>query len=94
MRLLPDRASSLRTFVAADDRRALAQHLATARSTDEHTCDLRLARIDGVSLPARLWMRVSSRRVKAAEMFGISRKSLWEKLRMYDLEEAVRKPAA
>jgi len=27
-------------------------------------------------------------------MLGISRKSLWEKLRMYDLEEAVRKPAA
>jgi PAS domain S-box-containing protein len=52
---------ALRTFVAADDRRALAQHLATARSTDEHTCDLRLARIDGVSLPARLWMRASSR---------------------------------
>jgi len=34
------------------------------------------------------------KRVKAAEMLGISRKSLWEKLRMYDLEEAVRKPAA
>ena len=30
------------------------------------------------------------KRVKAAEMLGISRKSLWEKLRMYDLEEAVR----
>jgi transcriptional regulator with GAF, ATPase, and Fis domain len=29
------------------------------------------------------------KRVKAAEMLGISRKSLWEKLRMYDLEEAV-----
>jgi DNA-binding NtrC family response regulator len=28
------------------------------------------------------------KRVKAAEMLGISRKSLWEKLRMYDLEEA------
>jgi DNA-binding NtrC family response regulator len=34
------------------------------------------------------------KRVKAAEMLGISRKSLWEKLRMYDLEEAVDKPAA
>jgi transcriptional regulator with GAF, ATPase, and Fis domain len=36
------------------------------------------------------------KRVKAAEMLGISRKSLWEKLRMYDLEEAVAvsKPAA
>jgi DNA-binding NtrC family response regulator len=34
------------------------------------------------------------KRVKAAEMLGISRKSLWEKLRMYDLEEAVGKPAA
>src|SRR4029077_10365495 len=34
------------------------------------------------------------KRVKAAEMLGISRKSLWEKLRMYDLEEGVRKPAA
>jgi transcriptional regulator with GAF, ATPase, and Fis domain len=34
------------------------------------------------------------RRVKAAEMLGISRKSLWEKLRMYDLEEATGKPAA
>ena len=34
------------------------------------------------------------KRIKAAEMLGISRKSLWEKLRMYDLEEAVRKPAA
>ena len=34
------------------------------------------------------------KRVKAAEMLGISRKSLWEKLRMYDLEEAIRKPAA
>ena len=34
------------------------------------------------------------KRVKAAEMLGISRKSLWEKLRMYDLEEAVSKPAA
>jgi two-component system response regulator AtoC len=32
------------------------------------------------------------KRVKAAEMLGISRKSLWEKLRMYDLEEAVSKP--
>jgi len=28
------------------------------------------------------------KRVKAAEMLGISRKSLWEKLRMYDLEDA------
>ena len=28
------------------------------------------------------------KRVKAAEMLGISRKSLWEKLRMYELEEA------
>jgi hypothetical protein len=27
-------------------------------------------------------------------MLGISRKSLWEKLRMYALEEAVPKPAA
>jgi DNA-binding NtrC family response regulator len=34
------------------------------------------------------------KRVKAAEMLGISRKSLWEKLRMYDLEEAACKPAA
>jgi DNA-binding NtrC family response regulator len=34
------------------------------------------------------------KRVKAAEMLGISRKSLWEKLRMYDLEEAAHKPAA
>jgi len=34
------------------------------------------------------------KRVKAAEMLGISRKSLWEKLRMYALEEAVPKPAA
>jgi DNA-binding NtrC family response regulator len=34
------------------------------------------------------------RRVKAAEMLGISRKSLWEKLRMYELEEAVEKPEA
>jgi two-component system response regulator HydG/two-component system response regulator AtoC len=34
------------------------------------------------------------RRVKAAEMLGISRKSLWEKLRMYDLEETVGKPVA
>jgi transcriptional regulator with GAF, ATPase, and Fis domain len=34
------------------------------------------------------------KRVKAAEMLGISRKSLWEKLRMYDLEEAAGKPAA
>jgi len=31
------------------------------------------------------------KRVKAAEMLGISRKSLWEKLRMYELEEAVSK---
>jgi DNA-binding NtrC family response regulator len=31
------------------------------------------------------------KRVKAAEMLGISRKSLWEKLRMYDLEESVAK---
>jgi len=28
------------------------------------------------------------KRVKAAEMLGISRKSLWEKLRMYELEDA------
>jgi DNA-binding NtrC family response regulator len=28
------------------------------------------------------------KRVKAAERLGISRKSLWEKLRMYELEEA------
>jgi transcriptional regulator with PAS, ATPase and Fis domain len=28
------------------------------------------------------------KRVKAAEMLGISRKSLWEKLRMYEVEEA------
>jgi DNA-binding NtrC family response regulator len=28
------------------------------------------------------------KRVKAAELLGISRKSLWEKLRMYELEEA------
>jgi two-component system response regulator HydG/two-component system response regulator AtoC len=34
------------------------------------------------------------KRVKAAEMLGISRKSLWEKLRMYELEEAVSKPEA
>jgi two-component system, NtrC family, response regulator AtoC len=34
------------------------------------------------------------KRVKAAELLGISRKSLWEKLRMYDLEEAVSKPEA
>ena len=53
-------ARALRTFVAPDDRRALAQHLATARSTNEHACDLRFARVDGVSLPARLWTRVSS----------------------------------
>ena len=33
------------------------------------------------------------KRVKAAEMLGISRKSLWEKLRMYDLEEAAGTPA-
>ena len=32
------------------------------------------------------------KRVKAAEMLGISRKSLWEKLRMYDVEEAGAKP--
>ena len=32
------------------------------------------------------------KRVKAAELLGISRKSLWEKLRMYDLEEAAAKP--
>jgi DNA-binding NtrC family response regulator len=31
------------------------------------------------------------KRVKAAEMLGISRKSLWEKLRMYDIEEALSK---
>jgi two-component system response regulator AtoC len=34
------------------------------------------------------------KRVKAAEMLGISRKSLWEKLRMYELEEAVSFPQA
>jgi len=34
------------------------------------------------------------KRVKAAEMLGISRKNLWEKLRMYDLEEAVSAAAA
>ncbi|HEV3031053.1 MAG TPA: sigma-54 dependent transcriptional regulator [Polyangia bacterium] len=34
------------------------------------------------------------KRVKAAEMLGISRKSLWEKLRMYELEEARPKPEA
>ncbi|HVZ73186.1 MAG TPA: sigma-54 dependent transcriptional regulator [Polyangia bacterium] len=34
------------------------------------------------------------KRVKAAELLGISRKSLWEKLRMYDLEEAEAKLAA
>ena len=28
------------------------------------------------------------KRVKAAELLGISRKSLWEKLRMYELEDA------
>jgi two-component system response regulator AtoC len=33
------------------------------------------------------------KRVKAAELLGISRKSLWEKLRMYDLEEASAKPS-
>jgi two-component system, NtrC family, response regulator AtoC len=33
------------------------------------------------------------KRVKAAEMLGISRKSLWEKLRMYDVEEAPPKPS-
>jgi two-component system response regulator AtoC len=32
------------------------------------------------------------KRVKAAALLGISRKSLWEKLRMYDLEEAVSVP--
>jgi DNA-binding NtrC family response regulator len=32
------------------------------------------------------------KRVKAAELLGISRKSLWEKLRMYELEEAGTKP--
>jgi DNA-binding NtrC family response regulator len=32
------------------------------------------------------------KRVKAAELLGISRKSLWEKLRMYELEEAAPKP--
>jgi len=31
------------------------------------------------------------KRVKAAEMLGISRKSLWEKLRMYDVEDATPK---
>jgi PAS domain S-box-containing protein len=49
----------LRTFVAQDDRPALAQHMATARSRAEHTCELRLARMDGVSVRARLRMRVS-----------------------------------
>jgi DNA-binding NtrC family response regulator len=34
------------------------------------------------------------KRVKAAEMLGISRKSLWEKLRMYELEESRPKPEA
>ena len=34
------------------------------------------------------------KRVKAAELLGISRKSLWEKLRMYDLEDAATKPDA
>ena len=51
---------SLRIFIAPDDRPALAQHLAAARSADEHACDLRFARADGVSFPARLWMRASS----------------------------------
>jgi DNA-binding NtrC family response regulator len=32
------------------------------------------------------------KRVRAAEMLGISRKSLWEKLRMYELEEAATEP--
>jgi two-component system response regulator AtoC len=32
------------------------------------------------------------KRVKAAALLGISRKSLWEKLRMYDLEDAVSEP--
>ena len=32
------------------------------------------------------------KRVKAAEMLGISRKSLWEKLRMYEVEESGPKP--
>jgi DNA-binding NtrC family response regulator len=32
------------------------------------------------------------KRVKAAELLGISRKSLWEKLRMYELEDAGTKP--
>ena len=31
------------------------------------------------------------KRVKAAELLGISRKSLWEKLRMYELEDAAAK---
>jgi DNA-binding NtrC family response regulator len=34
------------------------------------------------------------KRVKAAELLGISRKSLWEKLRMYELEEASAKSAS
>jgi two-component system response regulator AtoC len=33
------------------------------------------------------------KRVKAAELLGISRKSLWEKLRMYELEESAAKPS-
>ena len=32
------------------------------------------------------------KRVKAAELLGISRKSLWEKLRLYDLDDAADKP--
>ena len=32
------------------------------------------------------------KRVKAAEMLGISRKSLWEKLRMYEVDESTPKP--
>jgi PAS domain S-box-containing protein len=52
---------SLRTFVAADDRRAFAQHLAIARSrTDDYTCEVRFARVDGVSFSSRLFMRGSS----------------------------------
>jgi DNA-binding NtrC family response regulator len=32
------------------------------------------------------------KRVKAAEMLGISRKNLWEKLRMYNIEDSSTKP--
>ena len=50
----------LRSCVAPDDRRALAQHLAAARSAGEQACDLCFTRADGVSIPVRLRMRVSS----------------------------------